>query len=95
MKYTVIKALQVPTGTFVKISKDQATLRAALMRPAKSGQHEALQPVWFKAGETLELENPAKHLIESLQPMGSGRVAKEHVNADSTEPVEVKAQGMA
>lgn len=66
MKYTVIKAVQMPTGTIVNISKEQADVRASQLRHVKGNQHEALAPVWFKAGETVGLDEPPKHLLDSL-----------------------------
>lgn len=67
MKYIVVKALQVPTGTMVSVSKEQAAARGpAQLRHVKGSMHEALQPVWFKAGETVGIDAPAKHLLASL-----------------------------
>lgn len=66
MKYTVIQALQVPTGTVVTISKDQADVRASQLRHVKGNQHETLAPVWFKVGETVGIDEPPKHLLASL-----------------------------
>ena len=66
MKYTVTKPVQVPAGTIVSISKEQADVRGAQLRHVKGNQHEALVPVWFKAGETINIDEPAKYLLDSM-----------------------------
>lgn len=81
MKYTVVKALQVPTGTMVSVSKEQAIARGPTqLRHVKGNVHEALQPVWFKAGEFVGIDDPAKHLLPDLEPGGK--------TADSEKPRE-------
>lgn len=68
MKYTVLKAIRVPTGIVVGVSKEQAAARGeALLKPVKGRQYECLVPVWFKAGETLDMEHAPKYLLASLQ----------------------------
>lgn len=81
MKYTVIQALQVPTGTIVTISKEQADRRAGQLRNVKGNQHETLVPVWFKAGETVGMDEPPKHLLASLvEGSVKGKVEKSTVD---------------
>ena len=68
MKYTVLKAVQLPAGTQVKFSDEQAERRSGQVSNVKGKLYECLVPVWVKAGEIIELDAPAKHLLAHLDP---------------------------
>lgn len=68
MKYTVIRApIQLPAGTRVKLSEDQARRRGAQLEPVKGRQYECLVSVWFKAGETIDIDEVPKHVLAFLE----------------------------
>lgn len=91
MKYTVIKAIRVPTGIIVGVSKEQAAARGeALLKPVKGRQYECLMPVWFKAGESLDMEHPPKYLLTSLQAH-EGKAAR--AASEEAAPVVADVQG--
>lgn len=77
MKYTVTKAVQLPTGSQVKLTKEQARRRGAQVAAVKGGQFECLVPVWFKAGEIIDIDEPAKHVLASLDPLDKARAKAE------------------
>lgn len=85
MKYTVTKAVQLPTGTLVKLGKEKAARHAAQLAPVKGNQYECLVPVWVKAGETVDLDAPAKHLLVCMEAQ-SGKPAKPDTTQPATAP---------
>lgn len=69
MKYIVTQAVQLPTGTLVKLGKEKSARHAAQLAPVRGNQYECLEPVWVKAGESIDLDAPAKHLLACLEPV--------------------------
>lgn len=79
MKYTVLKAVQLPAGTLVKFNEAQAARRGNQVALVKGKQYECLVPVWVKAGEIIDLDEPAKHVLASLQAQSGKPAAPEKV----------------
>lgn len=71
MKYIVLKPLQLPPGTVVGLDKVQAERRAHQLEKQKGNRFSCLDRVWFKAGETLDLDAPPKYLLDSLAEPGA------------------------
>lgn len=86
MKYIVTKAVQLPTGTLVKFSEEKAARFVAQLAKAKGGRYECLVPVWCKAGEIIDLDEPAKHVLVSLQAQSGKPAAPEKVFAPAAKP---------
>jgi len=76
MKYTVTRAIQLPTGTLVKISDDLAKRHASNLAHVKGKQFECLSPMWVKAGEVIDLAAPPKHIMDALEEGGKPAKAK-------------------
>ena len=79
MKYIVTQAVQLPTGTLVKFNEAQAARRGNQLANVKGKQYECLCPVWVKAGEIIDLDEPAKHLLASLEAQSGKPAAPEKV----------------
>lgn len=86
MKYIAIKAVQLPTGTLVKFGEEKAARFAAQLAKGKGGRYECLVPVWVKAGEIIDLEDPAKHVLACLQAQSGKPAAPEKVFAPAVKP---------
>lgn len=81
MKYIVTQAVQLPTGTLVKFNEAQAARRGNQLANVKGKQYECLCPVWVKAGEIIDLDELAKHLLASLEAQSGKPAAPEKVVA--------------
>lgn len=55
-KYTVDAALTLPKGTSLKLTKEQATLRAHRLKAIGKGVYTALDEIQFKHGEVIEID---------------------------------------
>lgn len=86
MKYIVTKAVQLPAGTLVKLNEAQAARRGNQVALVKGRQYECLVPVWVKAGEIIDLEDPAKHVLPCLQAQSGKPAAPEKVFAPAAKP---------
>lgn len=91
MKYTVLKAVQLPAGTQVKFSDEQAERRGGQVSNVKGKLYECLVPVWVKAGETIELDAPAKHLLARLDPHDKAAARKPSAKQDTPPPAATQA----
>lgn len=102
MKYTVIRApIQLPAGTRVKLNEDQARRRGAQLEPIKGRQYECLVPVWFKAGETIDIDDVPKHVLAFLEADTPRRTAPQEktfvppTDAEQAEAARVAAELLA
>lgn len=67
MKVKVIKPVQLPAGTLVKLEDALLKRFGTAVGKARGKVVECLQPVWLKAGTVVDLDNPSKHLLASLE----------------------------
>lgn len=83
MKFTVLRPVQLPSGTLLKIGDDLAKRHAANLQHVKGKQFMCLGPMWLKAGQVIDLDEPPKHVLDSLQA--------EAVRSRKAEPVAATA----
>jgi hypothetical protein len=66
LEYKTTGIVKINCG-YVGLDKKQADARRHYIRPADDGTYEVMQPVMFKAGEKVRLNNPDKHTLEKLE----------------------------
>ena len=68
MKYRALETISLFSGK-ISLSEKQASIRSTVLKPVKNkkGLYEIIGPVQFKRGETIDLIDPEKPILKSLE----------------------------
>lgn len=75
-KYLIVAPATFGAGARLGLSKEQAAARAQALRESGKGVYVAVQPVQFKAGETISVDGELPKVLAALVEAPKGRKAK-------------------